>query len=245
MNKFYQIVDRAGEVEIRFYGDIAMDEGGKWSDEDTCPSDIINALKDAGDKPLSIRINSGGGSVFGGIAIYNVLKGYKGHKAVYVDGIAASIASVIMLAGDEINVPKNATIMLHEPWSIAMGTAKDFENAAESLKVCWNTILAVYEEHLADGMTIEALRDEIIDRGELWMDGAKASWYFNLNATPEVKAAACLGKSLDMWQKTPEGIPRARAEPELDEPEQLDTTDDDALNIASAFLFVEKERNQA
>ena len=126
-----------------------------------------------------------------------------------------------------------------------MGTAKDFENASESLKVCWNTILAVYAEHLADGMTIEALRDEIIDRGELWMDGAKAAGYFKLNATPEVKAAACLGKSLDMWQKTPEGIPRARAEPELDEPEQPDTTDDDALNIASAFLFVEKERNHA
>lgn len=244
MNNFYQIVDKAGEVEIRFYGDIVMDEWGKWTAEDTCPSDIINALQDAGDKPLSIRINSGGGSVFGGIAIYNVLKQYKGYKAVYVDGIAASIASVIMLAGDEVNVPKNSTIMLHEPWSIAMGTAKDFENASESLKVCWNTILAVYEEHLADGMTIEALRDEIIDRGELWMDGARASGYFKLNATPEVKAAACLGKSLDMWQKTPEGIPRARAEPKQDET-QPDTTDDDALNIASAFWFVEKERNHA
>ena len=242
MHKFYQIVDKAGELEIRFYGDIVMDEMGKWTKDDTCPSDIIDTLQNAGDKPLSIRINSGGGSVFGGIAIYNVLKQYKGYKAVYVDGIAASIASVVMLAGDEINVPKNATIMLHEPWSIALGTAKDFESAAESLKVCWNTILAVYEENLAEGMTIEALKDEILDRGELWMDGAKASAYFNLNATPEVKAAACLGKSLDMWQKTPEGIPRASAEPEPDET-QPDTTDDDALNLMGAFHFVETERN--
>lgn len=241
MNKFYQIVDKAGELEIRLYGDIVMDEWGKWTPDDKCPSDIIQALNGAGDKPVSIHINSGGGSVFGGIAIYNVLKQYKGYKAVYVDGIAASIASVIMLAGDEINLPKNATVMLHEPWSIAMGTAKDFETAAESLKVCYNVIMAVYEEHLSDGMTIEALKDEIAANGEVWMDGAKASTYFKLNATPEVTAAACMGKSLDMWQKTPLGIPRARAEPA--EPLKPDTTDDDALNLVGAFHFVETERN--
>ena len=80
MHKFYQIVDKAGELEIRFYGDIVMDEMGKWTKDDTCPSDIIDTLQNAGDKPLSIRINSGGGSVFGGIAIYNVLK-HKGYKA--------------------------------------------------------------------------------------------------------------------------------------------------------------------
>ena len=79
--------------------------------------------------------------------------------------------------------------------AFALGTAKDFENAAESLKVCWNTILAVYEENLAEGMTIEALK------GTKSLTAANCGWtapkhqpYFNLNATPEVKAAGLFGQ---------------------------------------------------
>lgn len=64
---------------------------------------------------INIHINSGGGSVFGGIAIYNMLKRNSAQKTVYIDGIAASIASVIAMAGDRIIVPANATMMIHKP----------------------------------------------------------------------------------------------------------------------------------
>ena len=67
-----------------------------------------------GTENINIHINSGGGSVFGGIAIYNMLRRNNAHKTVYVDGLAASIASVIMMAGDEIVMPKNATVMIHK-----------------------------------------------------------------------------------------------------------------------------------
>ncbi|WP_330594436.1 Clp protease ClpP, partial [Clostridioides difficile] len=65
---------------------------------------------------MNIYINSGGGSVFAGMAIYNMLKRHEGFKTVYVDGIAASIASVIALAGDRVVIPQNAYFMIHKPW---------------------------------------------------------------------------------------------------------------------------------
>lgn len=249
MKNWYDIKNQADKVLIYFYGDICMDEWGKWTNDDKCPSDIVEALAAAGGKPLIVRINSGGGSVFGGQAIYNVLKTYQGKKTVYVDGVAASIASLIMLCGDEINIPENATVMLHEPWSWGWGTAKEMEAVAASLRVCWDTILAVYSDHLNDGQTIEDLRAQIEARGEYWMDGKKAAEIFRLNGTPAVKAAACMGGMLDRWQKTPEGIPRARAEPEGKDggtppsPQGEGFGLEGALELASAFCFVENERS--
>lgn len=244
MIKFYNIKNSSDAVEIRFYGDIVFDEWGKWTNDDKCPSDIVDALKNASGKPLTIRINSGGGSVFGGMAIYNVLNAYQGKKTVYVDGVAASIASVIMLAGDEINIPDNATVMLHEPWSMAWGTAKDMDAAASALRVCYDTILAVYNAHLADGQTLTGLITEIENRSEYWMTGNEAASVFKLNNTPAVQAAACAGNMLDRWDKTPKGIPRARAEPIPAEPEPIEP-DINALEleIASAFCFAENERS--
>ena len=92
-------------AELYFYGDIigsSMSEDYKnYYPDDKCPKDITDFLDEIGDvDKLDIHINSGGGSVFGGIAIYNQLKGCKAHKTVYVDGIAASIASVIACVGD-------------------------------------------------------------------------------------------------------------------------------------------------
>lgn len=256
MNKFYTIKDKGEALEIRLYGDIAMDEFGKWTKEDACPSDIIEALKGQ-DKPLTLRINSGGGSVFGGIAIYNAIKNYRGKKTVYVDGIAASIASVIMLAGDEINIPKNATVMLHEPVTFAFGTARELGCMVDALNVCWDVILSVYGDHLKEGQTLEDLKKSIEDKGEWWMDGQAAADIFNLTATQEVAAAACTGRMLDRWQNTPEGIPRARAEPEEEPPKepeiqenQEDSPEDDALELIGAFCFAENvllaqsERNE-
>src|SRR5699024_3486255 len=96
------------KAQLNIYGDIVSDEWGKWSDDDTCPTDISNFLKDLdGVSEIEMHINSGGGSVFAGIAIYNMLKRSKATVTTYIDGIAASIASVIACAGDRIIIPKN------------------------------------------------------------------------------------------------------------------------------------------
>jgi ATP-dependent protease ClpP protease subunit len=247
MKNWYDIKNQADKVLIYFYGDICMDEWGKWTNDDTCPSDIVKAIKEANGKPLEIRINSGGGSVFGGMAIYNVLRGYTGKKDVYVDGIAASIASVIMFAGDTLNMPSNATIMAHKPWTFAMGDESDMEAAKQSLITCYKSILAVYGEHLADDQTIEDLDATIQQEKEVWRTGADAAKIFKINLQDPSQMAACAGVSLDHWNKTPDGIPRARAEPKQPEkpteptkqPEpQTDALD---LNWVSAFIFAENE----
>lgn len=93
---------------------------------------------------LDIYINSPGGSVFEGIAIYAMLQRYKKEKVVYVDGIAASIASVIMLAADRRVITRSAQVMIHEPWGGGMGTADDLRKAADSLDGIHESILDTY-----------------------------------------------------------------------------------------------------
>ena len=111
--------DRA---ELFFYGDIVSNTWQSyWYEEDKSPQDVVDFLADLDDyRSVDIYINSGGGSVHGGLAIYNILKRYSGEKIVRVDGIAASIASVIALAGDRVIIPKSAQFMIHKPWSWAM-----------------------------------------------------------------------------------------------------------------------------
>ncbi len=115
---FFKIKNKTDtSADLYFYGDIVSDSWQSyWTEEDRCPEDIREFLNDIEDHvDLNIYVNSGGGSVFGGLAIYNMLKRHKGYKTVYVDGIAASIASVIALAGDRVIVPSNAFIMIHKP----------------------------------------------------------------------------------------------------------------------------------
>ena len=108
------------------------------------PGDVKKFLDQLdGTENINIHINSGGGSVFGGIAIYNMLRRNNAHKTVYVDGLAASIASVIMMAGDEIVMPKNATVMIHKPSASYFFTTKnadDLRKDAESLDTCQQTM---------------------------------------------------------------------------------------------------------
>ena len=133
--------------------------------------DVKNMLGQLDDKSnLNIYVNSGGGSVFAGLAIYNMLK-RKGSKTVYVDGVAASIASVIALAGDRIVIPSNAFLMIHKPWTISAGNANDFRKMAEDLDHIESGILNVYKENLKDGIGIEEIQ-QLVD-AETWLRGKK------------------------------------------------------------------------
>jgi ATP-dependent protease ClpP protease subunit len=91
----------------------------------------LGALPDG--TPLALRINSPGGSVFDAVAIYNALKRHTGTVTVWIDGIAASAASYIAMAGDEIIMPENAFLMIHDPSGLVMGTATDMREMAETL----------------------------------------------------------------------------------------------------------------
>lgn len=107
---------------------------------------FVRDLQDLDVDTITLRINSPGGDVFDGVSIYNALVDHPAKVTVKVDGLAASIASVIMLAGDERHVGTGAMVMIHNPWCMSMGEAKDFRKSAQLLDDIRDSILDVYEE---------------------------------------------------------------------------------------------------
>lgn len=129
-------------AELLLYGEIANESW--WGDEVT-PKDFANDLYALGDiEELHVRINSGGGDVFAGQAIYSLLKSHKAKVIVHIDGLAASIATVIAMAGDEIIMPKNSLMMIHNPFSWTSGDANDFRHMADTLDAIRDSIINTY-----------------------------------------------------------------------------------------------------
>ncbi|MCU6709409.1 Clp protease ClpP [Paenibacillus sp. J5C_2022] len=178
------------KAELYIYGDIVGSEWDKWTDADTAPEDVLKLLAEIGEnKPLDIFVNSGGGSVFAGLAIYNVLKRHKGYKTVHVDGVAASIASVIMLAGDKVIIPANSMTMIHKAWMFTMGNSNDLRKAADDLDRIETAIHAVYEENLQEGVSIDTIKDMMV--AETWLNGMEAAQYFKIEVGEANQMAAC------------------------------------------------------
>lgn len=119
---------------------------------------------------INVRINSPGGSVFDGIAIYNRLKQHKAKKVVYIDGLAASIASVIALAGDEIKIGEGALYMIHLPWTFSMGNRMDLENTVGRLMDVEEQMLGIYAKRTKlDRSEIRSMLEK-----ETWMSAEEA-----------------------------------------------------------------------
>lgn len=160
-----------GEGEILIYGDIVDD---KSFTNETSPMSFKSELDGLGEiGSLKIYINSPGGDVFAGQAIYSMIKRHKAHKTVYIDGVAASIASVIAMAGDEIVMPANSMLMIHNPWTTASGDANDFRNIADRMDKIRESIISVYEGKSA------LMRNEIIDlmNKETWFTALESYEY--------------------------------------------------------------------
>ena len=181
-----------GNSSIRFDGDIVDSDWDKWNDTDSCPSDVLEALNGlTGD--LDIYINSGGGSVFSGMSIYNILSRYKGNKTVYVDGLAGSIASVIAMVGNKIVMPKNSFLMIHKPLCMVGGNANDFRKMADTLDTIEQGIINVYATKLKDGANIDDIKSMVND--ETWLTGEQASQYFNIVVSEANNAIAFIRKN--------------------------------------------------
>lgn len=199
-------------ADLYIYGDIINNTGWKWDDSDVMPDDVKNLLDEILDvKDLNIYVNSGGGSVFAGLAIYNMLKRSKANKTVYVDGVAASIASIIALAGDRVIIPSNAFLMIHKPWSGMYGNSNDFRKMAEDLDRIESGIMNVYKENLKDGIDISTIQ-EMVD-AETWLNGEEAEKYFNVEVIDASDVAACASDYFDKYNKTPNKIVKSKEEP--------------------------------
>jgi ATP-dependent Clp protease protease subunit len=134
--------DTTGELTL--YGEIAS---SSWYGDEVTPKQFKKDLDALGDiKSLNIYINSPGGDAFAGQAIHSILKRHPAAKTVYIDGLAASIASVIAMVGDRIVMPKNALLMIHKAWVYVLGNADELRKIAEACDKVDLAILATYME---------------------------------------------------------------------------------------------------
>lgn len=157
---WYRITNAADpdEAEVMLY-----DEIGGWYG--ATADQFIADLRGVTSPNLRVRINSPGGSVFEGIAIANALRSHPGNVTVQVDSVAASIASVIAMAGDRVEMAPNSMIMIHEAAGVCLGNAEDMEEMAQ--------LLALISDNIADAYVAKAggTRDQ-------WREAMRAeSWY--------------------------------------------------------------------
>lgn len=162
---------------------------------------------------INVHINSGGGSVFGGIAIYNILKRHNAEIVVYVEGLAASIASVIAMAGDKIIIPANAQMMIHKPSSITWGNADDMRKEADILDGCQKVILNTYMQHAKDGVTAEEI-NALID-AETWKNGEEWQEFFDIEVSEKSQATACESEYFDKYNNLPDKLKGQPEPPQL------------------------------
>lgn len=119
---------------------------------------------------LELHINSGGGDLFEGVAIYNAFKNYGGKVVSYIDGVAASAASFVAMAGDEVIIEKNATMMIHDGQGMVIGNAQDMFDAGEILNMLSDTIAEMYADKT--GESKEDIRT--LMKAETWFNAEEA-----------------------------------------------------------------------
>lgn len=182
------------EAEISIY-----DEIGGWG---ISSKDFAISLKEVGDvNHIALHLNTPGGSVFEGMAIYNVLKSHKATVTVYVDGLAASMGSVIAMAGDVVVMPENALMMIHNPWSMAAGDAEELRKNAELLDKIKSQMINLYSSKTGQSdATISALMDD-----ETWLTGSEA---VELGFADELADAVEIAASFDLskFGNTPKNL---------------------------------------
>lgn len=189
-----------------FNGDIVDREASKTSPEDICPADVERFLSDNQEEDIEFDINSCGGDVFAGIAICNMIRKHSSnHKTTAnIMSIAASIASVIACACDEINISSNAFLMVHLPWCSISGNKNELAKEIERLEQCKDVLVSIY----ARKFNLAKEEIEIMMDNETWILGSRAKDYgldCNIVETNEdVKIAARI--STHKYSKMPKEL---------------------------------------
>lgn len=131
---------------------------------------ISAALSSIGQGPVTVYVNSPGGDMFAGVAIYNMLREHQGPVTVKVLGLAASAASIIAMAGDRVQIAKSAFLMIHNAWTFAIGNRKDLMETAAALDKFDNSLSEIYADRtgLPVAQTTQMMDDET------WLSGEQA-----------------------------------------------------------------------
>jgi ATP-dependent protease ClpP protease subunit len=153
-----------GIASLHLYGVV----GGFWGD--IVASDVVREIRELDVATLNVYINSPGGDVFDGIAIRNAIRQSSAHVVAHVDGLAASAASFIACAADELVMGENAELMIHDAWTIVLGNADELRTEADNLDRISDNIAAMYAEKA--GGTAAAWRD--VMKAETWYTAGEA-----------------------------------------------------------------------
>lgn len=153
-------------TEITIYGDI----GESWWGDSISANDIKTALKEATTDEITIRLNSPGGDVFDGIAIYNQLKNHDAKVKIYVDGLAASAASIIAMAADELIMNTGSMMMIHEASTYTWGTKTDIRKTLNALEGIDKSIADIYMTRYQG----ERTEIETMIQNETWFTSSEA-----------------------------------------------------------------------
>lgn len=231
-----------GSDELLIYGDIGA---SYWYSDGTEASvkNLKSKLDELGGKDVKVRINSYGGEVAEGLAIYNVLKDYSGQVETVVDGFACSAASIIFMAGARRVVPESALLMIHKAAMGAFGNSDDFEKAAEDLKQIEQPLVNIYVS--GTGLPENEIRDMMAK--ETWITSSEAvDMGFATHATSAGAVASLeqnyLHKSI-MRMKEMEARMTASKEapgeptPAPDEPEPTNMTNEPRDEMKAFFGF--------
>ncbi|HFZ6384535.1 TPA: head maturation protease, ClpP-related [Streptococcus agalactiae] len=166
MRKFWNFTDEGGVRTLRIEGQIADET---WFGDEVTPQQFKNDLI-SGTGDITLWINSPGGDVFAAAQIYNMLMDYQGDVHVIIDGLAASAASVIAMAGTTVSMSPVAMMMIHNPWTFAQGEAKDMAKVIEILGEIKESIINAYE--LRTGLSRTKI-SHLMD-SESWFNAKKA-----------------------------------------------------------------------
>lgn len=190
MNNWKMKALNEDKAEIYIYSDIGYDW---WLEKSTAQqfAEELNALGDV--KYIDLHINSNGGDVFDGQAIHTLIKNHKGFVTAYIDGLAASIATVIAMGADKVIMPKNAMMMIHNAWTGLYGNANDLRKMADDLDHINDTIVHTYLAKVKDKTDEATIRD--LMNKESWLNAEECLSLGLCDEVSEpVKMAACLTK---------------------------------------------------
>lgn len=176
----YGVRQEADTLELYIYDTVEGDSYDWWTgqkiESETSANFIMEKLAAAENvSVINLYINSYGGSVKEGLAIYNQLLRHKAHKHVYIDGYACSIASVIAMCGDTITMAKNALMMIHNASMGVFGTSEELRKAADDLDVINAASCSTYLDRAGDKLTEETLKT-MLDR-ETWLNAEQCIQY--------------------------------------------------------------------
>ena len=192
---WFSFENKAGEDSTTI---CIYDEVSAWG---VTAKDFTSELSNVKTSSITLRINSPGGDVFDGLTIHNALKQHPACVIVQVDGLAASIASVIAMAGDEIRMAKNSFMMIHRASCYAWGNEEDLSKTADTLKKIDGTLMKTYQDRT--GGTQRDIKQIMADETWLTADEALAKGFCDCVGDPaEVKARFDLSK----FKNTPQAV---------------------------------------